>query len=95
MFSGPQKRGNTVLADFIYPNQIVFQKLWIIYFKLLKLSGKLLKNWNKVFNELDSLIMKTEWKDAFPKILLDKGFTKIVSETLTFETSSIVCAKKP
>jgi demethylmenaquinone methyltransferase / 2-methoxy-6-polyprenyl-1,4-benzoquinol methylase len=90
-----RKGGMLILHDFIYPNQIVFQKLWIIYFKLLKLSGKLLKNWNKVFNELDSLIMKTEWKDALPKILLDKGFTKIVSETLTFETSSIVWAKKP
>jgi hypothetical protein len=69
--------------------------LWKTYFKLLKLSGKLLKNWEKVFDELDSLIMTTEWRDSLPKILLDKGFTKIISETFTFETCSIVTAKKP
>jgi len=90
-----KKGGMLVLHDFIYPNRIILQKLWKTYFKLLKLSGKLLKNWDKVFNELDSLIMTTEWRDTLPKILLDKGFTKIISETLTFETSSIVTAKKP
>jgi demethylmenaquinone methyltransferase/2-methoxy-6-polyprenyl-1,4-benzoquinol methylase len=90
-----KKGGMLILHDFIYPNRIILQKLWKTYFRLLKMSGKLLKNWNKVFNELDSLIMTTEWKDTLPKILLDKGFTKIITETMTFETSLIVSAKKP
>ena len=31
--------------------------------------------------------MSTDWYDVLPKILLNKGFTQITSESLTFETS--------
>jgi len=86
--------GVVVLHDFIYPIRPVFQELWKFYFKILKLSGKILKNWSNVFDELDLLIMKSDWYVNLPKILIEKGFDQVISETLTFETSAIVCAKK-
>jgi demethylmenaquinone methyltransferase/2-methoxy-6-polyprenyl-1,4-benzoquinol methylase len=89
-----KKGGVVVLHDFIYPTRSIFQHLWKIYFKLLKLSSNFLKNWSNVFNELDTLIMRSDWYVTLPKILLEKGFEQITSETLTFETSAIVCAKK-
>jgi demethylmenaquinone methyltransferase / 2-methoxy-6-polyprenyl-1,4-benzoquinol methylase len=90
-----KNKGLVILHDFIFPNQLIFRYLWKIYFKILKLNGKFLKNWNKVFNELDLLIMKSNWYDTLPKILINKGFTEITSESLTFETSAIIVAKKP
>lgn len=89
-----KKGGVVVLHDFIYPIRPVFQELWKFYFKILKLSGKILKNWSNVFDELDLLIMKSDWYVNLPKILIEKGFDQVISETLTFETSAIVCAKK-
>ncbi|MER5175273.1 MAG: class I SAM-dependent methyltransferase [Candidatus Nitrosocosmicus sp.] len=90
-----KKGGIIILHDFVFPIRMIFRELWKIYFKILKLGGRFLKNWIKVFNELDSLIMTSEWVDALPKILLNKGFTQITSESLTFESSSIISAKKP
>jgi demethylmenaquinone methyltransferase/2-methoxy-6-polyprenyl-1,4-benzoquinol methylase len=88
--------GKIILHDFIFPNRRIFQESWKIYFKLLKKIGKLFfKNWNQVFNELDSLIMTISWYETLPKILLNKGFTQITSESLSMETSAIVYAKKP
>ena len=89
-----KKGGVIVLHDFIYPNGLVFQKLWKYYFKILKLAGKFLSNWATVFNELDLLIMESDWYVNLPKILVEKGFEQIISETFTFETSAIVVAKK-
>jgi len=89
-----KKGGVVVLHDFIYPIRTIFQELWKYYFRILKLGGKFLKNWSNVFNELDILIMKSDWYVNLPKILIEKGFEKIISETFTFETSAIVCAKK-
>lgn len=88
--------GIVVFHDFIYPIRPLFQELWKIYFKILKLvGGKFFKNWDKVFNELDLLILKSNWYDALPHLLIDKGFREVISETITFETSAIVSAKKP
>jgi demethylmenaquinone methyltransferase/2-methoxy-6-polyprenyl-1,4-benzoquinol methylase len=88
--------GVVVLHDFIYPMSPVLQELWKIYFKVLRLGGsKFFKNWDKVFQELDSLIMKSNWFYILPSLLVNKGFRNVVFETLTFETSAIVSAKKP
>jgi demethylmenaquinone methyltransferase/2-methoxy-6-polyprenyl-1,4-benzoquinol methylase len=88
--------GIIVLHDFIYPMNPVLQELWKIYFKVLRLGGgKFFKNWDKVFRELDSLIIKSDWFYTLPPLLVNKGFRNVVSETLTFETSAIVSAKKP
>ncbi len=87
--------GIIILHDFIFPIRLIFREMWKIYFKILRLSGKLLKNWSKVFKELDFLIMSTDWYDVLPKILINHGFTQITSETLTLETAAIVSAKKP
>jgi demethylmenaquinone methyltransferase/2-methoxy-6-polyprenyl-1,4-benzoquinol methylase len=88
--------GVVVLHDFIYPMSPVLQELWKIYFKVLRLGGsKFFKNWIKVFQELDSLIMNSNWFYTLPSLLVNKGFRNVVSETLTFETSAIVSAKKP
>ena len=38
--------------------------------------------------------MSTDWYDVLPKILLNKGFTQITSESLTFETSGYNFGKK-
>ncbi len=90
-----KNRGIVILHDFTFPIRLIFRSLWRMYFKILKLSGTFLKNWNKVFNELDLLIMKSRWYDTLPKILISKGFTEITSESFTFETSAIISAKKP
>jgi demethylmenaquinone methyltransferase / 2-methoxy-6-polyprenyl-1,4-benzoquinol methylase len=87
--------GIVILQDFIFPTRLIFRELWKIYFKLLRLGGMFLKNWAKVFNELDSLIISSDWYYALPKILINRGFTQVTSESLTFETSAIIFAKKP
>jgi demethylmenaquinone methyltransferase/2-methoxy-6-polyprenyl-1,4-benzoquinol methylase len=88
--------GIVVLHDFIYPMRPVLQELWKIYFKILKLGGgKFFKNWDKVFKELELLIMKSDWYYTLPNLLINKGFINVISETLTFETSAIISAKKP
>jgi demethylmenaquinone methyltransferase / 2-methoxy-6-polyprenyl-1,4-benzoquinol methylase len=88
--------GIVVLHDFIYPMSPVLQELWKIYFKILKLGGgKVFKNWDKVFKELELLIMKSDWYYTLPNLLINKGFINVISETLTFETSAIISAKKP
>ena len=89
-----KKGGILILHDFIFPIRTILREFWKNYFKILKLGGRFLKNWVKVFNELDSLIMSSDWYNALPKILLNQGFTQITSESLTFETSSIISAKK-
>jgi demethylmenaquinone methyltransferase / 2-methoxy-6-polyprenyl-1,4-benzoquinol methylase len=90
-----KKGGIIILHDFIFPIRLIFREFWKIYFKILRLSGRFFKNWSKVFKELDLLIMSTDWYDVLPKILLNKGFIQITSESLTFETSAIISAKKP
>ncbi len=87
--------GIIMLHDFIFPIRLIFREMWKLYFKILRLSGRLLKNWSKVFKELDLLIMSTDWYDTLPKILINHGFTQITSETLTLETAAIISAKKP
>ncbi|MBA3750352.1 MAG: class I SAM-dependent methyltransferase [Nitrosopumilus sp.] len=88
--------GKIILHDFIFPNRRIYQELWKIYFKILKKTGKLFfKDWSQVFNELDSLISTTDWYEILPKILLNKGFIRITSESLSMETSAIIYAKKP
>ncbi len=87
--------GKVIFHDFIFPNMLVFRKMWIFYFKMLRQAGKYLKNWNNVFNKLDSFIMASGWYSNLPKILFDKGFTNISSESLTFETAAIMSAIKP
>ncbi len=87
--------GIVILHDFILPRRTLFRTFWNSYFKLLKFSGRFIKNWSKVFDELDSLIMLSKWYDSLPKIFIDKGFIHITSETFTFETAALIFAKKP
>ncbi|MBA3978406.1 MAG: class I SAM-dependent methyltransferase [Nitrosopumilus sp.] len=87
--------GKVVFHDFIFPNRVVFRKLWKFYFKILKRAGRYIKSWNNVFNKLDSFIMNSGWYSNLPEILFNKGFTNITSESITFETAAVISAKKP
>lgn len=87
--------GIAILHDFILPRRKLFRVFWNSYFKILKFSGRFVKNWAKVFDDLDSLIILSNWYDSLPKNFIDKGFIDVTSETFTFETVAMISAKKP
>jgi demethylmenaquinone methyltransferase / 2-methoxy-6-polyprenyl-1,4-benzoquinol methylase len=88
--------GMIVFHDFTFPKNPVIEKFWKFHFLLLRLSGKLLKEWAPTFERLDKLISKTDsWPDDTIRYLRKTGFVKPFCKCHTLGTSAIVSARKP
>jgi demethylmenaquinone methyltransferase/2-methoxy-6-polyprenyl-1,4-benzoquinol methylase len=88
--------GVIVFHDFTVPSDPVVEKFWGFHFQILRLSGKLLKEWAPTFDRLDTLIFKTDpWPDDTIRYLRKAGFVKSFCKRHTLGTSAIVSARKP
>jgi demethylmenaquinone methyltransferase/2-methoxy-6-polyprenyl-1,4-benzoquinol methylase len=88
--------GVIVFHDFTFPKNPVIEKFWKFHFLLLRLSGKLLKEWAPTFERLDKLISKTDpWPGDTIRYLRKTGFVKPFCKCHTLGTSAIVSARKP
>ncbi len=87
--------GVIVFHDFTLPENRIVERFWKIHFLLLKLCGKLLKEWAPTFDKLDKLIYKTEaWPDETIRYLKKTGFVKVFCKYYTLGTTAIVYARK-
>ncbi len=89
-----KKGGKVILHDFIYPTKNMYRLLWKNYFRILDFSGKFVKSWKTVFEELDKLIVETKWFNILPEILAENNFESITKEKFTIETAGIISATK-
>ena len=89
-------QGIVIFHEFTCPNSSVVQKFWRFYFSMLKLSGKLLKEWEPTFQRLDEVICKNHsWPDDTSRCLRKIGFVEIFCQYYTLGTSAIISARKP
>ena len=88
--------GVIVFHDFTVPSDPVVEKFWKFHFQVLRLSGKLLKEWAPTFDRLDTLIFKSDpWPDNTVRYLRKAGFVKSFCKRHSLGTSAIVYARKP
>jgi demethylmenaquinone methyltransferase/2-methoxy-6-polyprenyl-1,4-benzoquinol methylase len=91
-----KRQGIVIFHDFTCPNNIVIRKFWKFYFSLLKLSGKLVKEWEPTFQRLEEVICKNRrWPEDTSQCLRNVGFDEIACHYLTLGTSAFVSARKP
>ncbi len=84
------------IVSFTFPRNPMIEKFWKFHFLLLRLSGKLLKEWAPTFERLDKLISKTNpWPGDTIRYLRKTGFVKPFCKCHTLGTSAIVSARKP
>jgi demethylmenaquinone methyltransferase/2-methoxy-6-polyprenyl-1,4-benzoquinol methylase len=86
--------GIVVFHDFTYPRGLTCN-LWHIYFKLLRLAGRLVTSWKVVFGQLDDVIKKSDWVDLTICTLNNRKFRNVNCRHYTAHTSAIVYAEKP
>jgi demethylmenaquinone methyltransferase / 2-methoxy-6-polyprenyl-1,4-benzoquinol methylase len=88
--------GLVIFHDFTCPTDIMTRKFWKFYISLLKLSGRLVKEWEPTFQRLEEVICKNRsWPRDASKCLQDVGFDEISCRYFTLGTSAIVSARKP
>ena len=88
--------GTTVFHDFTYPaTKSIMVSFWNAYFIILRLSTHIIKAWAPVFQQLDSIIRRSNWVEDTMKALKIKGFEDISCKYYTMSTASIISAKKP
>ena len=87
--------GILIMHDFTYPSNRAFAYVWEVYFKLLQTVGAWkYPQWRAIFDGLPGLLRETKWTDELAKTLLENGFQDTTKESLTFDTSAIVTARK-
>ena len=87
--------GIIVFHDFIYPQNVIFRKLWDAYFVVLQIFGKFSASWRVVFRDLNKVIRNTKWVKEMRYILHQAGFKSISCTFYTMQTAAIISAKKP
>lgn len=85
--------GMLIMHDFTYPNVAVMKGLWNSYFKVLRLAGVFVPSWRAVFNELDSMIKRSNWLKELITTMNRYGFSDVQCKSLTFGTVAIVWGK--
>lgn len=93
-FESLKNGGIVIFHDFTYPRNRFYRAIWTGYFYLLRTAGIPSLNWSRAFIGLDKVIINSNWHQILPEILSKKGFTEIENKYYTFETSSIISAKK-
>jgi demethylmenaquinone methyltransferase/2-methoxy-6-polyprenyl-1,4-benzoquinol methylase len=87
--------GLLAMHDFTYPRSQVFAWIWEHYFKLMQTAGSWkYPQWRTVFYELPEFLRKTEWVTDLVRLLRERAFQDITTESLTFGTSAIVTANR-
>ncbi len=84
--------GIIIMHDFTYPSGIM-RLLWQAYFKILKLAGLFVREWQDVFNELDTVIKESRWVYELRRELEANGFKDIRFIPLTMNTAGILYAR--
>ena len=85
--------GKIILHDFIYPRNLVVQKLWNIYFVLLGFIGAFTPSWKNAFSELPKLIRSTTWLNDYTNAM-KKYDLDVECKLLTWNSSAILCGTK-
>jgi demethylmenaquinone methyltransferase/2-methoxy-6-polyprenyl-1,4-benzoquinol methylase len=86
--------GIAVFHDFTCPEGTM-RRLWDAYFSLLRLAGRLSKSWRPVFENLDTVICKSDWVNKIVDAMERRGFSDIRFSSHTCGTAAIVEGKKP
>ena len=88
--------GVIMMHDFTYPSNPIYQSLWQVHFRLLRMVGsRIYPEWKTVFDELPAFLQQTRWVSESLAFLEKNAFCDIRSKTLTFGTSAIVTARRP
>ncbi len=85
--------GTLIMHDFTYPTNAVMKGLWNTYFKILRVAGIFSPAWRPVFNELDSVIKRSDWLNELMVAMERYGFSGIQHKSLTLGTAAIVWGK--
>lgn len=85
--------GLVVFHDFVYPEHILLQGGFHVYWLLLKVIfwGS---TWRKMSKKLKGIIVETKWVDEIQKALKKYGFTDIHVEVQNLQVAAIVYASK-
>ncbi len=87
--------GVAIFHDFTYPAGPVMKRLWVVYFRILRLCAAFAPEWSAAFEELDGVIKKSRWVSRIQVELLSKGFRNVEARYYTAGTAAIVSAEKP
>lgn len=87
--------GVAIFHDFTYPDGPIMQRLWGIYFRILRLCATFAPEWNVVFEQLDEVIRKSHWETRIQHALQSTGFRNVALKYYTAGTAAIVSAEKP
>ncbi len=85
--------GKIILHDFTYPKNKFVQKLWNLYFKVLRLGGIFIPSWNNVFVKLPTLIRSSNWIKEYERIMINYDL-KTEVQKLTWGSSAIITGTK-
>ncbi len=85
--------GMLIMHDFTYPTNSLMKCLWNAYFKVLRIVGIFLPSWRSVFNELDTLIKRSNWINDLTTKMERYGFSDVQCKSLTFGTAAIISGK--
>ena len=85
--------GKIIFHDFTYPKNMLVQSLWILYFKVLNLTGFFLPQWKESFANLPKLIKSSTWLDTYESEMKKYGLA-VKRIPLTWNSSAILVAQK-
>ena len=89
-----KKGGLVIFSDFVYPLNKIMRFLWNSYFRILKLTGQIIKSWQYVFYNLDKVIKYSTWTQDLKLALEKKGFESLDVKYYTYGTAAIITAFK-
>jgi demethylmenaquinone methyltransferase/2-methoxy-6-polyprenyl-1,4-benzoquinol methylase len=87
--------GVVALHDFTYPKAGAMRSLWDAYFNILRMAGKVITSWKDVFDQLDDVIIESDWVRQAESALCSRGFQNASCRYYTAGTAAIVTAEKP
>ena len=87
--------GFVIMHELTCPANPVLASLWKLNFKFLQTYGAWkYPEWETAFRELPAVLEQTNWVNELTETLEAKGFCDINAESLAFEASAIVTARK-
>ncbi|MFQ5752749.1 MAG: class I SAM-dependent methyltransferase [bacterium] len=89
------KGGKLILHDFAYPTNVLFQSIWKLHMRLMKMIGApIFPEWKTIFYELAALVQNTTWISEYTAALPRYGFKNIAVHRFTAGSAAIVSAEK-
>lgn len=88
--------GRLLMHDFTYPDSLILQKIFALYFKLAQQIGGLwYPEWKEVLRDLPEVIRQTAWVSDTTAAMEAEGFCEVQVESLTMQGAAIISAKAP